>query len=126
MKIELDSPAAGRNFIQSYSAAGIVINNVPYTGSLILSPDRIMENWPPRNAAELDATHIQQIIALQPELVILGTGNRLQFPSTDITALLHAAHIGFEIMDTAAACRAYNFTAGEGRIVVAALMAIVP
>ena len=126
MKIELDSPATGRNIIQSYSAAGIVINNVLYTGSLILSPDRIMERWPPRNVVELTHAHIQPILELQPELVMLGTGNRLQFPSPDITVLLHAAHIGFEVMDTPAACRAYNFTAGEGRIVVAALMAIVP
>lgn len=126
MKIELDSPATGRNSIQAYSAAGIVINNVQYTGSLILSPDRIIEHWPPRNAAELTRAHLQAILELQPELVMLGTGNRLQFPSPDITALLHTAHIGYEVMDTPAACRAYNFTAGEGRIVVAALMAIVP
>lgn len=124
MKIELDSPATGRNMIQAYTAEGIVINNAAYTGSLILSPDRIMEHWSPRNAAELSAADVQQIIALEPELVIIGTGSRLQFPAPSVTALLHAANIGFEVMDTAAACRAYNFTAGEGRIVVAALMAI--
>lgn len=124
MKIELDTPSAGKNLIQSYSSAGIVINNVPYLDSIIVSPDRIIEHWPPQHASALTDAHLHDILALTPELVLLGTGARLQFPDPKITLLLHSSNIGIEIMDTAAACRAYNFIAGEGRKVVAALMAI--
>lgn len=124
MKIELDSPAADRNIIQAYSNEGIVINNVPYRGSLIVCPDRIIERWPPRSASELADAHLSDIIALTPELVLVGTGRQLQFPDPQITLALQSANIGVEVMDTAAACRAYNFIAGEGRRVVAALMAI--
>jgi len=36
--------------------------------------------------------------------------------------LLYGARVGFEVMDTGAACRTYNVLVGEGRNVAAALI----
>jgi len=60
--------------------------------------------------------------ALAPELVIFGSGSRLRFPKPVLLQPLMARRIGFETMDTAAACRTYNVLLAEGRAVVAALL----
>lgn len=124
MKIELDNLSPDLNLIQAYGPTGILIKNTPYPGSLIVSPDRILDRWEPRQVSDLTLAHIRSLIDLSPEIVLLGTGKRLQFPAPEILAALHHIHIGVEVMDTAAACRAYNFIAGEGRRVIAALIAI--
>jgi uncharacterized protein len=56
--------------------------------------------------------------------VILGTGRRQRFPRTELLAPLVKARIGWEVMDTGAACRTYNILLGEGRNVAAALLMI--
>jgi uncharacterized protein len=122
MKIELDTPASGKNVIQSYSSKGIVIKNTLYQNSIIVSPDRIIDDWQPRSFAELRIDHFGAIIGMSPEIILIGTGARLQFPDKDILGSILGKNIGVETMDTGAACRAYNFIAGEGRLVVAALL----
>ena len=62
------------------------------------------------------------LASLDPELVIFGSGKRLQFVAPAFLAGLYARRIGVETMDTQAACRTYNFLLGEGRRVVAALL----
>jgi uncharacterized protein len=56
-------------------------------------------------------------------MVIFGSGSKLKFPSPDLQRALMAARIGLETMDTLAACRTYNILAGEGRHVLAVLLA---
>ena len=65
---------------------------------------------------------VPQLAALEPEIVLLGTGSRLRFPHPRLTAALARARIGLEVMDVQAACRTYNILAGEGRHVLAALL----
>ena len=46
----------------------------------------------------------------------------IRFPRPDLLRALINAKIGFEIMDTQAACRTYNILVGEGRQAMAALL----
>jgi uncharacterized protein len=62
------------------------------------------------------------VLALEPELVIFGSGAMLRFPPPSLYRGLIDARIGLETMDSAAACRTYNVLAAEGRSVVAALL----
>lgn len=124
MKIELDSRLSGKNMIEAYSTEGIKIRETLYRDSVIVSPDRIIDNWKPRVFADLEQAHFNEIIELGPEIVLIGTGGRLMFPDEKLIEPMMRMGIGVEIMDTGAACRAYNFIAAEGRIVVAALLAI--
>jgi len=62
------------------------------------------------------------VLELQPEVLLIGTGARQVFPGTALIAELYALRLGFEIMDTAAACRTYNVLVAEGRDVAAALI----
>ena len=124
MKIELDATSPDLNIISSYSAGVIVINGTRYVRSLVVTADRVLENWPPRVHTELCAAHMEQVVGLGPEIVLLGTGTRLVFPTAEILSPLHSAGIGYEVMDTGAACRSYNFLVNEGRRVAAALLPV--
>ena len=64
------------------------------------------------------------LLELAPEIVLLGSGNSLLWPDAAIVAPLAEAGIGYEIMNTAAACRTYNILVGDGRRVAAALLMI--
>ena len=75
-----------------------------------------------RAFAALPECEVKWLLDLDPELVIFGSGNRIQFPQPQWLEALYAQRIGLETMDTQAACRTYNFLAGEGRRVVAALL----
>ena len=70
----------------------------------------------------LAEVHFAVLAALKPEVVLLGTGSRLRFPSPRLTAALARAGIGLEVMDVQAACRTFNILAEEERRVAAALV----
>jgi len=124
VKIEIDIETKGRNKIDSYTIGSITIADTTYNSSLIVSADEIFIDWPPKSYHQLKPEHLEQVISLKPEIVLLGTGRVLSFPANEIIAPLITHHIGYEVMDTGAACRSYNFLMGEGRIVVAALFMI--
>ena len=126
MKIEIDKNQANINIIKSYSNDGVVIKNILYKKSIVVSPEKILEDWQPQFFGDLAMSHFKNILELSPEIVLIGTGEHLQFPSRDIIDSMLLKQIGVEIMDTGAACRAYNFLAGEGRMVVAALLPLGP
>ena len=70
----------------------------------------------------LTDAHVDQLVAAQPEVVLLGTGSRIRFPASAVLRPLIDARIGYEIMDTGAACRTYGVLLAEGRQVLAALI----
>lgn len=113
---------SGSYRIRAYEAGRVVINERSYTGSLIVTPDRLETAWPPRTLDDLERSHLETIAALQPEVVLLGTGPRLRFPGPDVMDFFLRQRIGFEVMDTAAACRTFNVLMAEGRAVAAALL----
>lgn len=124
MKLELDRNIDGTNRIHSYTVGSIIIADTTYKSSLILTSDAIIDDWQPETISQLTTDDLDQIIELDPELVVLGTGVRLEFPAPEVTMAFHSRNIGIEVMDTGAACRAFNFLAGDGRKVVAALFII--
>ncbi|MHB8623696.1 MAG: Mth938-like domain-containing protein [Sulfuricaulis sp.] len=123
MKIHLES-GIGQNLIRAYSPGRITINDEVHTHSLIVTPQQVFKDWPPVTFADLTSEHFKMIAALQPEVLILGTGARLQFPAPPLIRALVEAKIGLEVMDTGAACRTYNILMGDSRRVAAALLMI--
>jgi uncharacterized protein len=94
------------------------------TRSVIVTPTRLVRDWTPQSFTELVPAHMEILVDLAPEIVLLGAGNTLLWPDTAVVAPLAAAGIGYEIMNTAAACRTYNILMGDGRRVAAALLMI--
>ncbi|MDR3453217.1 MAG: Mth938-like domain-containing protein [Rhodoferax sp.] len=115
--------------VQSISAYGpgwVALGAEKIASSLIISSQGQRLDWPCRSFADLTPAHFEQIAALDAELVIFGSGERIRFPQPVWLGPLMARRIGVETMDTQAACRTYNILAGEGRHVVAALLLEVP
>lgn len=124
MKIELDSSPASKYRIDSYKKGLISVNGEHYTSSLIITTTQLIPDWPPQRAADLALQHIEQITALAPEIIIIGTGNQICFLSPELISPMEKLKIGFEVMDTGAACRCYNLLISEGREVAAGLIVI--
>ena len=121
MKLELSRPT-GSNLITSCGAGFVAVNGVRYDCSLIVAPDLIDPKWPVPAIASLGIEHVHVLLASRPEVVLLGTGSRLQFPPIAVLSPLIEARIGYEVMDTGAACRTYGILMAEGRRVLAALI----
>ena len=112
--------------IRAYSIGQIDVNDERLTRSLVISATKLIRDWPPQRLEDITLEHLRHAAALEPEVLILGTGSRLRFPHPRLFAELRAQRVGVEVMDTAAACRTYNVLAAERRHVVAALLMIEP
>jgi uncharacterized protein len=121
LKFEREQPD-GRNVFTGYGDGYVEVNRTRHRASLVVSGERLITDWPVASVEGLAADHMAAIVALEPEVVLLGTGSRLTFPSAALLATLYNAGIGVEVMDTPAACRTYNILQGEGRNVLAALI----
>lgn len=121
--MDLSFQAPGEyHFIRSISAAGITIGASTYSQSLIVTADQLFTDWPPQRFEDLQPPHLDALLRLQPELVLLGTGSRQQFPPAAFMMEFYQRGIGIEVMATAPACRTYNVLVAESRQVLAALL----
>jgi uncharacterized protein len=109
-------------FVRRVGDRAITVVDRELERSFLLAPGQAVEDWPVTDAAALDASHVDAILELQPELVVLGTGGRQVFPAAAFMAGFLRKGIGIEVMDNAAAARTYDLLAGEGRHVVAAFI----
>jgi len=121
LKLQSD-PHYGANTITGYGDGYVEINKAPYAHSVVLSSDGGISEWSAQNFESLEAKDFSQLVDLKPELILIGTGSRQRFPKPELLKALIEAKIGFEIMDSQAACRTYNILVGEGRQVLLALI----
>ncbi len=121
MRFTQDS-SSGINIIRGYGAGELRVNDTIYRGAVILSASTVIAEPNIHRLDELLALDASSMLALQPEVVLLGTGAQQIFPAASFSAQFLRAGIGFETMDTGAACRTFNVLAGEQRRVVAMLL----
>lgn len=112
----------GYLFFRSATPTRITVVDRVLERSFLLMPDHLVEDWPVQRPEDFDPAAAEALAALQPEVVLLGTGQRQVFPAREAQVALLRRRIGIEVMDNAAACRTYNLLAGEGRRVLAAVM----
>ena len=108
--------------ITAYDAGSIAVNGRPLTRSFILTPQRLIEDWPPTSIDNLTEADLAAIAELACPIVLLGTGTRQRFPAHSLLRPLIERRMGVEVMDSFAACRTYNILMAEGRDVAAALI----
>jgi uncharacterized protein len=121
MQLTLDQPA-GINVISAVSPGEIRIGDRLIRSSVVVGARDIISDWPVAAIGDLGPAEMAAVHALEPEIIILGTGRTLRFPDSRIHAMTLAKNTGLEVMDTAAACRTFNILVSEGRKVVAALV----
>lgn len=109
-----DQPS-GNHIINEYAENSVTINNVLYQRSLYLSPITLIDDLPIRDPHELSQDNLKFVLDLKPELVILSTGPKLDFPHPSILGLFAEQGIGLEVMSHASACRTYTILCAERR-----------
>lgn len=110
------------NTVRNYTGAAVTVNDQVYDQSLVVLPDQVITGHCPQNIAGLSDDHLSGIVSLTPELVLIGTGRSLHLLPPERMRILIDAHLGFEVMDTGAACRTFNILVAEGRRVAALLL----
>lgn len=121
MKLHLNATSQ-THFFTAIEPGLVKVDHQPYTQSLILMPEKIIENWTERTFDELLESDFSVLAELGCQIVLLGTGSRLRFPPGHLMKPIAEAGVGLEVMDMAAACRTYNILAEEGRAVAAAIL----
>lgn len=121
MQLNLENPDF-RYILRGVDAEGVRVNERSLHGSFILTPMELIEDWRPQTVAELLPEDFEPILALNPSLVLLGTGEHQRFPSPAALAACLTRGVGIEVMSSAAAARTFNVLATEGRKVVAAFL----
>ena len=111
-----------RYSISAYQPGEVIVNQTAYRQSLILSPQSIHFPWPIAGIEDLDESSLQIILDMNPDVVLLGTGEQQQFPKAAIMALFGQRGIGLEVMNHGALCRTFNILVAEDRDVVAAII----
>lgn len=118
MQLNLERPDY-TYFLRGADGRHALVNERTLERSFVIAPEALVEEWPVLDASVMRAEDLEPMLALQPEVIVLGTGPTQRFPPA---AVLHAAlsrGVGLEVMDNAAAARTYSVLAGEGRRVVA-------
>ena len=121
MRFTQDS-STSTNLIRAYGAGELRINDDVHRATVIVSASVVLTMPEVRDMNDLARIDPSRILAQSPELVLLGTGARQIFPAASFSAQFLSAGIGFEAMDTGAACRTFNVLVAEHRRVVALLM----
>ena len=117
--------AAGRQLINAYGDGGFRIAGNRYEGSVIVLPERTLV-WSVTTLEQIAIGDLAPVLAADPavELLLLGVGRQLRFVPRALRDAVKAAGIGFDGMDTGAACRTFNVLLAEERRVAAALIAV--
>lgn len=112
----------GIHLIRRVAADAVHVGDRVFSRSFLLTPDRYLEAFPVRILADFDAQAVAMVLALEPALVLVGTGLKQELPPPSLMASFLRHGIGLEAMDSGAAARTFNLLAGEGRRVAAAFL----
>ncbi|MGH8149834.1 MAG: Mth938-like domain-containing protein [Steroidobacteraceae bacterium] len=120
MKLSLEA-GSDIHLIRGYAPDGLKIGARVVRTPCIVSAHTLVTDWNAPSAAALATEHLEPVFALDPQVVIVGTGPTQRLPSAAVREAFAARGIGLEPMDLHAACRTYNVLVQEERRVVALL-----
>lgn len=106
----------GRKFIiHGFTSDFVRVNDQQLEQSFLLTPDDLYPNLPLNNVSDLEDFDRDRLLADDPEVIIIGTGQTTARASGAFQADLMRSGIGIEFMDTGAACRTFTVLASELR-----------
>jgi uncharacterized protein len=109
-------------FITSCSNSSCTVSGQVILNSFLLNTKKLINPWDVTHANQLSDSHVQPILELQADVILLGTGCQLTFPPPSFLACFLTRKIGIEVMTNSAAARTFNVLANEGRRVAAAFI----
>ncbi|KAI6649479.1 NADH dehydrogenase [Oopsacas minuta] len=109
--------------VERVNVNGFFIQGKWYLGSVGLLPRHIY-NWRVKSFRDISPTNLALFVLLYPhlELVVLGTGTRIERVDREVIRYLRDSGISVEIQDTRHAASTFNYLLDEGRSVAAALI----
>jgi len=108
------------NIVDSYQFGQIVINGKKYTSDVIIFPDRVKDNWWRKTGHELCRDDIADVIAENPEVLVVGTGaSGLVKVLPEVKQSLEAQGIKLIAEPTSEACNTYNQLCHSQKVVAA-------
>lgn len=113
MAVQFNRESANDFTITAYDPGSVRVGQTTFTHSIALGHATAATAW--SHAAVLDADALRAGTELDCEIVIIGTGSAHRFPKPEALRPLIDARIGFEFMESRAACRTYNVLLSEGR-----------
>jgi uncharacterized protein len=119
MKFTRESNSA--TTIRQVDKGQLRIGDETITDHVILFRDSVTA-WSPESTDNLTEADLADLIAAEPEIIIFGTGWQPGLPPRELVFALARKGIGFEVMDTPAACRTFNILISEDRDVAAVLL----
>ena len=121
MKFTQHTPG-GLNLIRNYGKDFVTVGEQEIRASCIVGAHELIRDWSPRDVASLKLEHLAPLFERKPEVVVLSTGERQQFPPAALRAEFATRRIGIEVMEIGAACRTYNVLVSEERKVLVAIL----
>lgn len=119
MKFSLETPSAVT--VRHVEQGLIRIGDESITETVVLFRDSIHRGIVCGDVDRLSVDELSDLIDAGPEIIIMGAGWQPGLPPRDLVFALARKGIGFEMMDTPAACRTFNILISEGRDVAAIL-----
>ncbi len=120
--MQLHRDHSDANLIRAWESGRVRIGEQWFTGHLIVSPEQIVDDWVIDDLNRLDIDDFAAALAMEPQILLLGTGEARLLPDVRLMAAFAERGIGLEVMTTPAACRTFNVLVQEHREVVAALV----
>lgn len=121
MKLHLANPGDTKLFT-AHGSGHVMVNGERFERSIVVLAEEVRSDWNVAGFDGLEEGHFNYFLALKPDVLLLGTGEKQRFPHPRLYRALTDAGIGVECMDTPAACRTYNILVTEDRKVVAAIL----
>lgn len=120
MKFSRETPSAVT--VRHVEQGRIRVGDEVITDNVVLFRDSVRRGFSPARAGSLGEDDVAGLIAEGPEIIIFGSGWQAILPPRELVFALARKGIGFETMDTPAACRTFNILVGEDRDVAAILL----
>ena len=114
MQLTLENPDH-RYVLRGANGSVAIVNELRLTRSFVISTEALVEEWPIDDIAMLTPDLLQPLLALSPDVVLIGSGERQAFAPAATQAACLQAGVGFEVMSNEAAARTFAVLAGEGR-----------
>ena len=121
MQLTLDTSNNQYAFRSYENNKAVLTNGTIITDNFITTPTQLINPWQTSGWDSLTLTDFESLLKLNPEVILLGSGDTLRFPKQELLAAFYAQKMGIEVMNNSAACRTYNVLMAEGRRVAAAL-----
>jgi uncharacterized protein len=117
-----ENQPGNHHFIREVHVDRVVINDRSFSSSVVVGARFLQEHWPVRSLSDLTEDTLEPLLALKPELVVVGLGSKPVFPGINLQRIFFGRGIGLECMSLSAAARTFNILMSEDRRALAALI----